>query len=37
MIIILTLKKWTNDVSSFYHSLKLRQDKEIKRNKMFNG
>lgn len=35
--IILTLKKWTNDVPSFYHSLKLRQDKEIKRHKMFNG
>lgn len=35
--IILTLKKWTNDVPSFYHSLKLRQDKEIKRYKMFNG
>ncbi len=35
--IILTLKKWTNDVPSFYHSLKLRQDKEIKRHKIFNG
>lgn len=35
--IILTLKKWTNDVPSFYHSLKLRQNKEIKRHKMFNG
>jgi CDP-diacylglycerol--glycerol-3-phosphate 3-phosphatidyltransferase len=35
--IILTLKKWTNDVPTFYHSIKLRQDKEIKRLKMFNG
>jgi len=35
--IILTLKKWTNDVPTFYHSLKLRQGKEIKRHKMFNG
>jgi len=35
--IILTLKKWTNDVPSIYHSLKLRQGKEIKRHKMFNG
>ena len=35
--IILTLKKWTNDVPTFYHSIKLRQDKEIKRHKMFNG
>ena len=35
--IILTLKVWTNDVPSFYHSIKLRQGKEIKRNKLFNG
>lgn len=35
--IILILKKWTNDVPSFYHSIKLRQNKEIKRHKMFNG
>ncbi|MFM6924983.1 MAG: CDP-alcohol phosphatidyltransferase, partial [Ferruginibacter sp.] len=35
--IILILKKWTNDVPSIYHSLKLRQGKEIKRNRMFNG
>lgn len=35
--IILALKKWTNDVPSFYHALKLRQGKEIKRHKIFNG
>lgn len=35
--IILTLKHWTNDVPSFYHAIKLRQGKEIKRNKLFNG
>lgn len=35
--IILTLKKWTNDVPTFYHSLKLRQNKEIKRHRLFNG
>lgn len=35
--IILTLKKWTNDIPTFYHALKLRQNKEIKRHKMFNG
>ncbi len=35
--IILALKKWTNDVPTFYHSLKLRKGKEIKRHKMFNG
>lgn len=35
--IIITLKKWTNDVPTFYHSIKLRQGKEIRRHKMFNG
>ena len=35
--IILTLKHWTNDVPSIYHAFKLRQGKEIKRNKLFNG
>lgn len=35
--IILTLKKWTNDVPTIYHSIKLRQGKEIKRHKIFNG
>ena len=35
--IIFTLKKWTNDVPTFYHSLKLRKNKEIRRHKMFNG
>jgi phosphatidylglycerophosphate synthase len=35
--IILILKRWTNDVPTFYHAIKLRQGKEIKRHKMFNG
>lgn len=35
--ISLTLKKWTNDVPTIYHAVKLRQGKEIKRNKLFNG
>lgn len=35
--IILALKNWTNDVPTFYHALKLRQGKDIKRNKLFNG
>ena len=37
ILIILLLRKWTNDVPTFYHSIKLRQGKEIKRHKMFNG
>jgi len=35
--IILLLKEWTNDVPTFYHAIKLRQNKEIKRHKLFNG
>src|ERR1035437_7345505 len=35
--IILILKKWTIDVPTVYHSIKLRQGKEIKRHKLFNG
>ena len=35
--IVFILKTWTNDVPTFYHALKLRKGKEIKRNKLFNG
>jgi len=35
--IILTLKKWTNDVPSLYHAVQLRKGREIKRRKLFNG
>ncbi len=35
--ILLILKEWTNDVPSFYHAILLRQGKEIKRHKLFNG
>ena len=35
--IILTLKNWTNDVPTVYHAIKLRQDKPIRRHKIFNG
>lgn len=37
LLIILTLRKWTNDVPSLYHSRKLRKGQEIKRHKLFNG
>jgi phosphatidylglycerophosphate synthase len=37
LAIILILKKWTNDVPTFYHAIKLRKNKEIKRHRMFNG
>ncbi|WP_461100935.1 CDP-alcohol phosphatidyltransferase family protein [Spirosoma koreense] len=35
--ILVTLKTWMNDVPSFYHALKLRKGKDIKRHKWFNG
>ncbi len=35
--IILTLKKWTNDVPSLWHAFRLRRGEEIKRSKLFNG
>jgi phosphatidylglycerophosphate synthase len=35
--IIVILKKWTNDVPTFYHALQLRNNREIKRNSLFNG
>lgn len=37
LAIILILKKWTNDIPTIYHAIRLRQGKEIKRNKLFNG
>jgi phosphatidylglycerophosphate synthase len=36
-LIIFLLPKWTHDVPSSWHALQLRQGKEIKRNKLFNG
>lgn len=37
LAIVFTLKKWANDVPTIYHAVKLRQGKEIKRHKLFNG
>lgn len=35
--ILLIIPEWVNDVPSIYHAVQLRQGKEIKRNKIFNG
>ena len=35
--IILTLKTWTNDVPTISHAWQLRNGKEIKKHKLFNG
>jgi phosphatidylglycerophosphate synthase len=37
LAIVFTLKKWTNDVPTIYHAVRLRKGKEIKHNKLFNG
>ena len=37
LAIILLLRKWTNDVPTAYHGWLLRQNKPIKRHKLFNG
>ena len=37
MAIVLSLKKWTNDVPTIYHAIQLRSGKKIKRHKLFNG
>ena len=37
ILIIITLKSWTNDVPSIFHAVKLRKGLSIKRNKLFNG
>jgi CDP-diacylglycerol--glycerol-3-phosphate 3-phosphatidyltransferase len=36
-LIILFLPKWTHDVPSCYHAWLIRQGRDIKRNKLFNG
>lgn len=35
--IVLILKKWVNDVPTFYHAIQLKDGKTIKRSKLFNG
>lgn len=37
MGILFLLRKWENDVPSLYHAILIRQGKDIKRNKLFNG
>jgi CDP-diacylglycerol---glycerol-3-phosphate 3-phosphatidyltransferase len=36
-LIIFLLPKWTHDVPSAWHAWQLRQGRDIKRNKLFNG
>jgi len=34
---LLIIKSWTNDIPSVYHAVLIRNNKPIKRNKLFNG
>jgi len=36
-LIIIILPQWTHDIPSAYHAWLIRQGKEIKRKKIFNG
>lgn len=36
-VIILLLRRWTNDVPTAWHAAQLRQGRPIKRHKLFNG
>jgi CDP-diacylglycerol---glycerol-3-phosphate 3-phosphatidyltransferase len=36
-LIMLILPRWDHDIPSFYHAIKIRKGKEIKRIKLFNG
>ncbi|WP_116786941.1 CDP-alcohol phosphatidyltransferase family protein [Flavobacterium psychrotrophum] len=36
-LIILFLPRWTHDVASAWHAWQIRQGRDIKRNKLFNG
>lgn len=35
--ILILLRKWTNDIPTIYHAIRVRQEKPIKRHKLFNG
>lgn len=37
ILIILIIRRWTNDVPSVYHAVLLRKGRTIKRNKLLNG
>lgn len=37
IFILFILKDWTNDVPTVYHAVLIKQGKEIKRHKLFNG
>jgi phosphatidylglycerophosphate synthase len=34
---LLIIKQWTNDIPTVYHAILIRNGKEIKRHKLFNG
>ncbi|RKR83595.1 CDP-diacylglycerol--glycerol-3-phosphate 3-phosphatidyltransferase [Mucilaginibacter gracilis] len=37
ILMLIVIKKWTNDIPTLYHAFRIRKDKPIKRHKLFNG
>ena len=37
ILMLIVIKKWTNDIPTLYHAFKIRKNKPIKRYKLFNG
>jgi phosphatidylglycerophosphate synthase len=37
ILMLIVIKKWTNDIPTLYHAFRIRNNKPIKRHKLFNG
>jgi phosphatidylglycerophosphate synthase len=37
ILMLIVIKKWTNDIPTLYHAFRIRKEKPIKRHKLFNG
>lgn len=37
ILMLVVIKKWTNDIPTLYHAFRIRKEKPIKRHKLFNG
>jgi phosphatidylglycerophosphate synthase len=37
ILMLIVIKKWTNDIPTLYHAFRIRKNKPIKRHKLFNG
>jgi len=37
ILMLIVIKKWTNDIPTLYHAFRIRKEKPITRHKLFNG